>query len=376
VSENNSGAFSLRSVAAIEREISVCQDPAQRLVLFARKAGNLATHSYIIDAKRILEQLRSQNREYDPRLTGWINFSEGLVEHFELLDNKAAKAKFTRALLFSQMSAERELAGASAAWLAHCEFVDSNLDAFSASLSKALEWSLPSEHETRGRSSMLLADAYNAIGDSSSARHWFRIARNHASESGNIAMQNVMLFNIAAYGVSRITLDDCLSITDPIDIHQVGMEVASAANLNGALGIGDLPAMVPAMRAEFLIVERKWEEAISILSDHPSDVVTSSPSRIAPKLFAQRAWCYANVGNRERAESDMNRALSTSQKCIDDDDGAILFFRLAAAAEINNNAPASSEYLNIANVRLNLFREHQVEIKRNLEGVLAKISDQ
>ena len=370
------GTFSLRSIQLIDEKIRQCQDGAERLVLFAKRAGGLASHSYISEAKATVGELRKLNTRFDPRLTGWINFSEGLIEHFETLDNKKAKNKFNRGLLVSQMVSDRELAGACAAWVAHCDFVDGNIEIAAVNLINSFEWSLPDEHETRGRASMVLADAFNAVDQISTSRYWFRTARNHVSQAGNIAMQNVMLFNIAAYSVSRLTLDDCTLGASPKDRQRTAMEVSSASILNTALCISELPTMVPTMQAELHIVDKKWDQAVRLFNHHPSGIVQNSPDRLIPKLISQRAWCYANLGDFAAAEEDLNHALKIKANCTDDDDLAVLLFRISSVGEIIEKPEIASSCLDAATKHLSLFREHQKQILKMLENVVQKIAGQ
>ena len=370
------GTFSLRSIQLIDEKIRDCQDSSERLVLFAKRAGGLASHSYISEAKATVAELRQLNITFDPRLTGWINLSEGLIEHFETLDNKKAKNKFNRGLLVSQMVSDRELAGACAAWVAHCDFVDGKIGLAAINIINSFEWSLHNEHETRGRASMVLADAFNAIDQISTSRYWFRAARNHASQAGNIAMQNVMLFNIAAYSVSRLTIDDCTLGASPSDRQRTAMEVASASNLNTALGILELPTMVPTMQAELHIVDRKWSQAVEIFENHPSGIIQNSPARIIPKLISQRAWCHANLGNLAAAEADLNRALEVKANCTDDDDLAVLLFRLGRVGELIGKPEIASSCLDAAKNHLSHFRTHQEKIREMLENVVDKIAGQ
>ena len=370
------GTFSLRSIKNIDEKIRLCQNDLDRFVLFAKRAGGLASHSYIAEAKSTIIELRQANTTSDPRLTGWINFSEGLIEHFEKLDNKKAKNKFNRALLISQMVSDRELAGACAAWVAHCDFVDGNIALAATNIINSFAWSLPDEHETRGRASMLLADAFNAVDQISTSRSWFRAARNHASRAGDIAMQNVMLFNIAAYSVSRLTLDDCTLGVSASDMQRTAMEVASASNLNTALGISELPTMVPTMQAELHIVNQKWDQAINILENHPTRIVQNSPVRLIPKLLSQRAWCYAKLGNLAAAKKDLEQALELKGQCTDDDDLAVLHFRLSRVGEITNDPEVISSCLVSATTHLDLYRGHQEQIRNMLKNVVERISGQ
>lgn len=367
-------SFLPRSIQIIDDAIARCSDKREVLVLLAKRACNLASHAYLQEAASNTAELRIANDAYDPRLTGWINFAEGVIEHFSTLDSKRALYKLSRALLFSQMASDRELAASCSAWVAHCNFVDGRIDAVAENIVNAFKWSDASEHEARGRASMLLADAFGSIGNSQKSRYWFRLARNHASESGNIAMQNVMLFNIAAYSVSRLTLDDCVSRADPDEVRHAGMEVASASNLNAALGIQALPTLVPTMQAELSIVEKKWSEAAIIFDNHPSAILSNGPRRLIPKFIAQRAWCHANMDEHVAAEAMLNRALELSAECTDDDDRAVLHFRLSGIARLIGLKESESENMEVALEYLSRFRNHQTKIREMIDSVINRIA--
>lgn len=374
--DNNIGIFSLRSIQIIDEKIRLSQNGIERFVLFAKRAGGLASHSYVTEAKATIAELRQISTDADPRLTGWVNFSEGLIEHFEKLDNKKAKNKFNRALLISQMVSDRELAGACAAWVAHCDFVDGNIALAAKNIINSFLWSLQDEHETRARASMVLADAFNAVDQIGMSRHWFRIARSHASQAGDIAMQNVMLFNIAAYSISRLTLDDCTHGASASDRQRTAMEIASASNLNAALGISELPTMIPTMQVELHIVDKNWNQAVRILENHPSKILLASPARLIPKLLSQRAWCYANLGDFAAAEEDLNHAIEIKSQCTDDDDLAVLLIRLSRVGEIIKSPKIAASCATEATKHLQLFRAHQEQIRSMLETVVERISGQ
>ena len=185
-----------------------------------------------------------------------------------------------------------------------------------------------------------------------------------------------MLFNIAAYSVSRLTLDDCTIGASPSDMQRTTMEVASASNLNSALGIFELPTMIPTMQLELHIVQKNWKLALDIFENHPSHVLRNSPTRLIPKLLAQRAWCYANTGDLAAAAIDFNDALSSKAQCTDDDDLAILYFRLVRASELIYQPEVTASCLIAAEKHLALFREHQEQIRTMLEAVTERISGQ
>ena len=68
MSNQDGYVFKPRSIIALERQIAACENDALRLILFAKKAGCLARHSRLIEAKAIIKELRAVSRPYDPRL--------------------------------------------------------------------------------------------------------------------------------------------------------------------------------------------------------------------------------------------------------------------------------------------------------------------
>ena len=376
MSTNQSGIFSIRSLQKINEQLRNCQRDDVRLILLARKAGTLARHSYLVEAQELVNELRPKNLGFDPQLSGWILLAEGLIEHFANLNNAKAKDKFNRAFLVSQIANERELAGTCAAWIAHCEFVSGRISATGNHILKAFEWSEADEGEARARGSMVVADAFNAIEDLESARQWFRRARNHAVREGDIAMQNVMLFNISAYGVGHLNLDDCISSVNSAEVRRIAMEVSSAANLNSALGGSSLSSLVPILQAELYVVQREWATAISSFDRHLPTFVLEGQSRLLPRIIAQRAWCNANIRDFAAARSDITTSIESVKNCIDQDDLAVLYFRLSGAADLLGSSEEKTYYRNLAEDHLTRFRTHQAEISAMLQSVIEKIDPQ
>lgn len=366
--------FTTRSLLNLDDQIKFCSNSSERFVLFAKKAGNLARLSNLADARDLVSELRHINREYEPRLSAWIIFAEGLIQHFSDLDNAKAKDKFHRAFLVSQLANDRELAGVSAAWMAHCELVAGKMSDAATHIKKAFEWSDPDCGEARGRASMVLADALNWAGDINAARHWYKQARIHAVRDGDIAMQNVMLFNGAAFGVSHLTLKDCLAPLDSNEWKRVSMEAASATNLNSALGIESLQTLVPMMQAELLIVQRKWQEALAILDANISEYLLEGQKRLLPKMLAQRAWCKANQGNFEQAMRDAQEAINSVDDCADLDDLAVLHFRISGVGRLATDAVIEVRHRMIAMDYMNMFRRQQAEILELLRPILESLT--
>lgn len=368
---SNIQAFLPRSLSRLNKEIGECRSLAERNILFAKKAVGLARHSYIDEAKVLIADLRSINSKYDPRLSAWIMFSEGLIEHSETLNNAKSKDKFIRSFLISQVANDRELASASAAWVAHCEFVAGRTKQAAEHISKAFEWSTNEHNEARARACMLLADGFNMAGDPASAKSWYQQARTHAVMEGDIAMQNAMLFNTAAYHVAQLTLADCKGEVGDRQLKMVALEVASASNLNAALGISSLPSMIPIMRAELHVVEKLWLEANSIFDQYIPELKSEGQERLLPKMYAQRAWSRANMGDSTRATDDLHVACDHIGQCPDFDDLAVLHFRLAGVGRLLNDEDIERHHQAVASGYLEKFQEQQAEVTALFSPVAA-----
>lgn len=364
-----------RAVEALNKRISSCIDSNERLVLSAKRAVLFARSSYISEAKSSALQLRASNAGYDARLSAWIMFLEGTILHFDNLDNTRSKDKFLRAFLIGQVAHDRELSGLAAAWLAHCEFVAGSVAACIEHLSKAIEWSDVNDHEARGRAFMVAAGICDWIDDPIAAKAYLKLAREHASKSGDLALQNTIIFNSAAYAVARLTLNSCIGIGNAEDKTLARLHVNSAHNLNSALGIDTLKSMIPIMRAEILVSESQWNDAISIFNEHIESFVKDGQERLLGKLFAQRAWCKANLGYRDSAAIDITLSLQTSGESIDLDDLAVLHFRLAGTNQLMGDEVHADEHRRIALSALEELKNQQTKARtafQKLETLLPK----
>lgn len=369
-------SYSSRSIVNLDALIERCSDKNTRFLLFAKKAGSLARFSCIDEARSLVKELRAENSAYDPQLSGWIILAEGLIEHFETLNNVKSKDKFNRALLVGQMAGDRELAGTAAAWMAHCELVSGQVDAASKNIVTAFKWSDEHSFDARGRASMVLGDALNWSGQAELARKWYRHARNYAIREGDISMQNVMLFNLAAFGVANLTLQDCEKPVIPAEWKLIAMEVASAANLNHALGIQSLSSLIPIMRAELFVLQRQWRDADALFEAHIGGVVADGQKRLLPKVLAQRAWCQVNLGEIERAHASAMLAIDLCSDCTDLDDLAVLHSRLSSVGRLLLKHEMESIHGSLAVGFLIRFRSQQSEMFDVLNNTIDAVNYQ
>jgi hypothetical protein len=152
------------------------------------------------------------------------------------------------------------------------------------------------------------------------------------------------------------------------------MSAQSASNLNTALGIANQPSMIALQKAEILTLERKWSEALQLFNHHIEQGIAEGQSKWAPKFYAQRAWCKANLHDKDGAVSDFRYALEGGTQFFDPDDRAVLHLRIAAAARLIGNSELAAEQEEEGKVYLSLHREHQSLISAYFEEVVDSLA--
>ena len=355
--------FSSRIIDNLDSQIRNCQSNAERNVLLAKKAFALARHSLILESRQIIRDLRSINQNYEARLSAWIMFAEGIIEHSETYDLQKSRDRIIRAHLVGQAANDPTLAGTAAAWLADLDFLYGRYRDSADYLDKAFAWSKAQDSEARARASMVLGAAFYFCGDIAKGKHWIQAARSHAVASGDIAMQNIILFNNSALDVSRLTLLDCIGGVDESELRFALMSAQSVSNLNTALGIANQPSMIPVQRAELLTIQREWSEAISIFDAHIESIRLQGQSKWISKYIAHRSWCKANIGDTLGAKSDIGTAIDGAVSGTDPDDLYILHLRVARSADMIGDTALAHEQRCLGQQQLTIHEEHQQSVR-------------
>lgn len=362
--ENKSAQpFVARIISNIDARIRVASSRSERNILFAQKAFVLARHSQIPEARETVRELRQINSQYeDPKLSAWIMFAEGVIEYSDTMDVAKSKDRIFRSHLVGQVVNDPTLAGTSAAWMAQFNLVERKIPETRDYLIKAFSWTKVDDNEARSRACMVLGIAFLFASEPEKGRHWMQKARNHAVASGDIAMQNIILYNSAACQTSDLVLLDCTSIVDPSKLQFAVMSAQSSGNLNTALGISNQPSMVPVQRAELFTVERKWSEAIEIFNAHIAPSEVQGQARLVAKFYAQRAWCKANLEDFDGCRSDLQYALRDGNQSSDSDDLAVVHFRVAACARLMQDEELYTFHQAMAEKCLENFKAYQATL--------------
>lgn len=368
------GGFSVRWIEEVDALIRSSNNNIERNVLFAKKSFILARHSRVAEAKKLILDLRAVNSAYEARLSSWIMFAEGLIEFSESGDIKKSRDRVLRGHLIGQLIKENELASTSAAWLGYFDFVLGKYQDCVNHIEKSFLLSTELFSEARARCSIVLADGFSLSGDLATGRVWYQRARSYAVASGDIAFQNIALFNASSYHIGLLTIADCTSEVDKTELRFASMSSASAANFNAALGIDSQPSLIPLQRAEIAVLERRWVDAIELFSSHLDMVHAQGQGRLAPKLRAQLAWCKANVGDFAGATMDIEMALRDAGDCIDPDDSAVLHFRAAGVSRLTGELQKARDQEMLGEEYLVAYCSEQNLIKSLFDGLASKIN--
>lgn len=309
-------------------------DESDRSVYRAQWAGAMARLGHIDKARAQIQDLRLINTAYTPRLTGWILIAEGLADHFESLSVRALD-RFKRAHGMAVAFGDADLWSFASAWMGASEFLTGDYESAAKHASEAIQKAPETAWLALSRAHLVLANVLYAIGQHKKAAFQYAKARHFAIEAHDISMQSAVLYNVAAFHIARISLEDAFS--PPVsadDLELAELELNSVANLDCGIGIDSLSAMVPILRAQLLLAKRHWKEADLLYCAALPDAVTYGPSRWEPRFLAEQAHCHAMLGKRASAMDLASRAIRQLTAQIEIDDVAACHARVASCLSV------------------------------------------
>jgi hypothetical protein len=361
-----------RTLQNLDSLILAARSEQEKRVLLIKKACALVRFSFIEEAAVILKDVRSRASAYDPRLSAWMMFCEGLMEHFGTLADKACR-DFKRAYAVSVAAGDMELAAIASAWVAHAEFCAGHLAGVPGPLVQAFTYANRSNGAARARACLVVADMYNCTGDQISARPWYKRAREAAVHDGDIAMQSVVMYNDTAFRVSNVVIDDCHGKADKHAVMLASTSVDSVGNLDLGLGRRHLTSMVPLLRAEVRSVQRRWDEAIGLFDAYLCDRSVEAQRRLMPKFEVQRAYCLAMTGDLAIAVQQAREAVKQAGVCTEFDDLFVLHSRAASVFECGSMPEECLMQKESAVRCLDALVTYQTELKAIIEPMAARI---
>jgi tetratricopeptide (TPR) repeat protein len=361
-----------RLLDRLEARIAETRDPARRACWRAQRAIYLARQGSHDAVQAEVQAIREAfGARPQAEVTAWVSLAEA-VNSFYSHPGPAALDRLKRAQALARAIGHVELQALCAAWLAHLEFNANRMETMVQHAAEALRLAEPDHHAALARASLVVADAYHFAGRFDLAKDWYAAVRQHALADGDDAMISAMLHNVAALRVNRVHLADAFGDNCAGELQRAQMETDSVESYDFGIGTLSLKSFVPLLRAQLLTVQRRFEEALSIL-DAASEESDYLPRREA-QFRAERAWCQVNLGDSVQAELDIEHSRRCLATASDADDLAATHSRVASTLKALGRSESAMEYEQQARLELQRYRTEQAALLALLELHFPKAS--
>jgi tetratricopeptide (TPR) repeat protein len=250
--------------------------------------------------------------------------------------------------------------------MAHFEYNQNQYEKMVSHLEEALNLAAEDDHQARARACLVLADAFQTAGEFPLARPWYDKARLHAVAEGDNATLSAVFYNVAAMRAANVRLSDAFGIESAQDIHRAAMETSSSYHYDHAIGITALTYLTQMLRGLIMTIDRKFAEALAVFAAIDDQ---STPKRLIPLLYADRAWCTLNTGESDRAIELASIAESLVPDLTDFDDLAYTHSRIAQVFDRCSKSGEAKSHRAIAEINLRKHREVQAHLLELLRGM-------
>ncbi len=345
----------------------------RRLELRAELTGALARYGQLKDAAQELSSLRSANTAYAPAATAWILIAEGLVAHFQSLAPQALNS-FRGAHALANSIGRSDISSLAEAWMAASEYVAGKVTVAAKHAVDAVLRSDSTSTSSLSRAHLVIADCLSCAGSDGLASNHYGLARRYASDHGDISMQSVVLFNAAAFGVAGLTIQDCLQTAPPDRVRSVELQLQSIAHLDAGIGLSSLDALVPLMRAEFLIAAKRWSAAVDQYERALVSAERQGQYQWLAKHLSGQAYAMAQCNQRQLAIRKAGEAAERIVDCSDADNRAIAHMRIAQALALTANEQLEGQHRAQATDEFTTHFELQRQIQQELEVILLPLA--
>ena len=363
-------------IAHLEAQAASATTEVARLSYRAQWACAAARLGQIPRARSEIEALRSKNTAYVPEVTAWILLAEGMADHFESL-SATALDRFKRAYGLAIALGNSDIRSTAAAWMGASEFLQAKYETAAEHALEAIEHAPADNPLAKARAHLVLANCLNgAAGAPDLARLHYAKARQFSVEARDISMQSVVLYNVATFHVSRISIDDAFG--DPVEdeCSVAELEVNSIDNLDSGLGLESLQAMVPLLRAELHLIRKQWLDADALYAKFTLEATTHGQTHQGPRFLAERAQCQAMLGQRESAARIAAEAIERLVGRIDADDNAACHARLSLCFAYLGDGAASRNHRDVALRSRAEFAEFQRELRPKIVSIAGGVLDE
>lgn len=358
-----------RLLTDIEARLRNSSDSVSWARDICRAASHFARQGQAELALKSIQNVRQHfGKRLDAEVACWLLLAEGM-QHFFQERQAEAYDRFRGAYGMAIGFEAKRASPSCAAWMAHIEFNENRFDSAIRFIEEALTTAGEDDHQARARACLVLADSYHFAGNFKKARPWYERTRLHATSEGDGATLSAFFHNLAALRATNVKLADAFGVKHPEDTKQASMEAASAFNYDTAIGTASFQLAIPMLRAQLLVVEGKYEQALVELATLK---VEGLRQRLRAPILVDRAWCLVQIGELEHVKRCALEAVAALTEDVELDDRAYVLARLSKVQEA-----MAEEYVPDCAARaqaaLVSHRSFQDNLEVKLDGLVATL---
>lgn len=359
-----------RFILKIEKQAEIAVDSAEVLCLALQKASYLARRGDYAESDSIVRGIRQGGQHLlDGNVSAWINFTEGMQFHCSGKDNDA-KVKWSRCLAIARSINSTQIAARASAWLAFIDYTHIDIPSLIGNTRDAVRDLSGDNYEAIARINLTVAQVFHLCGDAEKARLFYDRARLACVSCYDDIMLAALIHNMAWLRVSaqrNAALQGLSELSDGYLAEAAAVSTRSYENLIGSKG---LDVMTPLLGAQVDILFCRYNDAVRVISEKLGDLRDQGLSRLTGVLIADRAYCYAKIGELEKARTDGLAALEAVSAGDHVDDLAVLHSRLSSVYEILGDPDKSNELRAKAAGFWQDFKILQLSISSKVDGAL------
>lgn len=364
--------MSSRLLGDLEARIARTRDPVRNACLRAERATVLARQGLLQEARAELDLIRARHAAApDPVVTAWVCLGEGMVAYFSDMSTDAGD-RVLRAFALSEAAGAKEVSALSAAWLSQMNFAALQFSPMVQHLTHALAMSAPESHSTLARASLVLASGLHWAERFDLAVPWYTRARAHATTEGDDSMLSALMHNMAWLHVAAYRRRQIITPLAESETRHAKTGADSISSFDGLVGIASLRSLVPMLRAQVLLLEEHYAEALELLEAHAEPFIHQGLQRLACSVYADIAWCRLNCNDPEGALQFADRAIESLLPTSHFDDQAITHARIGLIYRGLGNDSAASMHAASAQVAWQQHQRQQAQLVELLADLLQR----
>lgn len=361
------------ALAAAAHPLDRAQRLAERAALLARlgRRDEAAVDRAAAQAERATA--------FDPAVSAALAMAEAMADFF--LDfNLSARDRLRRAHALAAAARLRPQQALAAAWLAHLAYLQHDLPALARHLDEALSESGPSDHDTRARACLVVAQALHWAGDEAAAGPWYAQAREQAQAAGDDATRSALMHNQAwLRGVQarqRLLWGDAPAAAPPParSPSPVALHAEAARNLDRLIGSRSLDASLDLLHALLQVDGGEPDPAGTALQRLRPVLAQQGLGHLMAWLEADLAWC-ALQSQPPDGQAARHHALAATVALdaqSEAEDRGLTHARLAQVQHRLGADEAAFHHRTCAQADLQAHRERQAALLRALTPVLER----